>query len=81
MDAPAQAVPEDVEALKAALIFARAELASERAMAAAARAELSADQAVIALLKLQIEKLRREIYGPRAERSARLLDQMELQLE
>uniref|UniRef100_UPI00374DECDE IS66 family transposase n=1 Tax=Phenylobacterium sp. TaxID=1871053 RepID=UPI00374DECDE len=81
MDAPAQAVPEDVEALKAALIVARAELASERAMAAAARAELSADQAVIALLKLQIEKLRREIYGPRAERSARLLDQMELQLE
>jgi transposase len=81
MDAPAQAVPEDVEALKAALIFARAELASERAMAAAARAELSADQAVIALLKLQIEELRREIYGPRAERSARLLDQMELQLE
>jgi len=32
-------------------------------------------------LKLQIEKLKREIYGQRSERSARLLDQMELQLE
>jgi transposase len=32
-------------------------------------------------LKLQIEKLRREIYGQRSERSTRLLDQMELQLE
>ena len=32
-------------------------------------------------LKLRIEKLRREIFGPRSERSARLLDQMELQLE
>ena len=67
MGATTQAMPEDVEALKAAL--------------AAARAELSADQALIALLKLQIEKLKRELYGPRAERSARLLDQMELQLE
>ena len=32
-------------------------------------------------LKLQIEKLRREMYGQRSERSTRLLDQMELQLE
>jgi transposase len=32
-------------------------------------------------LKLQIEKLKREIYGQRSERSVRLLDQMELQLE
>ena len=32
-------------------------------------------------LKLQIEKLRRELYGQRSERKARLLDQMELELE
>jgi transposase len=37
--------------------------------------------ALIVHLKLQIEKLKREIYGQRSERSARLLDQMELQLE
>jgi D-lactate dehydrogenase len=32
-------------------------------------------------LKLMIEKLKRELYGPRSERTARLIDQMELQLE
>ena len=32
-------------------------------------------------LKLEIEKLRRELYGTRSERKARLLEQMELQLE
>ena len=68
------ALPDDVDALKAALTLARAETANERALR-------SDDQALIALLKLQIEKLKREIYGPRSERTARLLDQMELQLE
>ena len=29
----------------------------------------------------EIERLKREIYGPRSERTARLLDQLELQLE
>jgi transposase len=37
--------------------------------------------ALIARLKLEIEKLRRELYGSRSERKARLLEQMELQLE
>jgi transposase len=32
-------------------------------------------------LKLQIEKLNRDRYGPRSERTSRLLDQLELQLE
>jgi transposase len=41
----------------------------------------SAIEALIAHLKLQIAKLKREQYGPSAERSRRLLDQMELQLE
>ena len=36
---------------------------------------------MIAHLKLQIEKLNRDRYGPRSERTARLLDQLELQLE
>src|SRR5437868_13545500 len=47
----------------------------------AARAQLSADQALIAHLKLQIEKLTRERFGQRSERTARLIDQLELQLE
>ncbi len=32
-------------------------------------------------MRLTIEKMRREVYGQRSERSARLLDQMELELE
>src|SRR5271168_4756597 len=74
MKAGVEALPDDVETLKAALIVARAE-------AAAARAQQSDDQALIAHLKLQIEKLNRDRYGPRSERTARLLDQLELQLE
>src|ERR1700731_3140199 len=68
-----ESLPEDIEALKAALVAARAE--------AAARAQQSDDQALIAHLKLQIEKLNRDRYGPRSERTARLLDQLELTLE
>ena len=45
-----------------------------RAEAAAARAQRSDDQALIAHLKLQIEKLNRDRYGPRSERTAWLLD-------
>jgi transposase len=66
--------PEDVEDLRQALAAARAE-------AAAARALASSTEAVIAALKLEILKLRRELYGQRSERRARLLAQMELQLE
>src|SRR5271156_1806294 len=74
MKAGVEALPDDVEALKAALIVARAE-------AATARAQQSDDQALIAHLKLQIEKLNRDRFGPRSERTARLLDQLELTLE
>src|SRR6202522_4572965 len=74
MKAGAEALPDDVEALKAALMVARAEAAS-------ARAQQSDDQALIAHLKLQIEKLNRDRYGQRSERTARLLDQLELTLE
>jgi transposase len=81
MDAGLDALPDDVDALKAALIAAHADRIAAEADAAAARAHLSNDQALIAHLKLQIEKLRRAIYGQRSERSVRLLDQMELQLE
>jgi len=74
MDAGSESLPDDIEALKAALVAARAEVAS-------VRAQRSDDQALIAHLKLQIEKLNRDRYGPRSERTARLLNQLELQLE
>jgi len=81
MDAELAALPDDVDALKAALLAARADVARVTAEAAAALAEKSSNLALIAHLKLQIEKLNRDRFGPRSERTARLLDQMELQLE
>jgi transposase len=66
---------------RAARIAAQAELAEARAEAAHAQADLTSTAAFIAHLKLAIEKLRRELYGSRSERKARLLDQMELELE
>jgi len=66
---------------QAAATGAQAEAASAKAEAANARADLSSTEALIAYLKLEIEKLRRTIYGPRSERTARLLDQLELQLD
>jgi hypothetical protein len=71
----------DSESLKQLLLAREAELAAATAEAATLRARASDDQALIAHLKLQIEKLRREKFGARSERSARLLDQLELQLE
>src|ERR1035438_6473218 len=74
MSAGPEALPDDIETLQAALVVARAEVAI-------VRAQQSGDQALIAHLKLQIEKLNRDRYGPRSERTARLLNQLELQLE
>lgn len=68
-------------AAEADAVVAKAEAAHARAEAASARALVSHSEALIARLKLEIEKVRRELYGSRSERKARLLDQMELQLE
>jgi transposase len=81
MDDGLAALPDDVETLKAALLAARADAARANAETACALAQQSSDRALIAQLKLQIEKLNRDRFGPRSERTARLLDQMELQLE
>jgi transposase len=51
------------------------------AQAANAQAMLSDSEALIVSLELAIEKLRRELRGQRSERTARLIEQMELQLE
>jgi hypothetical protein len=45
------------------------------------RAEASSAEALITHLRLTIERLKRDLFGPRNERKARLIDQMELQLE
>jgi transposase len=81
-------LPDDVAALKAAVLDMRQRCLQAEARAAQAEAEAtralavnSNADALIAHLKLEIEKLRRALYGSRSERKARLLDQLELQLE
>ena len=63
------------------ILAERAARIEAEALAARATAVSSGTEALIARLKLEIEKLRRELYGSRSERKARLLEQMELQLE
>jgi len=74
MDADPEALPDDIDALRAALLATLAELAVAKAMA-------SEDQALIAHQRLRIAKLERQVYGQRSERSVRLIDQMELTFE
>jgi transposase len=80
VDAAISPFPDDVEALKALLAVALDRAEEAEARAASARARESATEAMIAHLRLQIAKLRREQFGPSAERSRRLLDQMEFEL-
>jgi transposase len=88
-------VPDNAEALPSNLAAAHAMILVERAArldseARAAKAEADRDQsrssassaeAFIAYLKLEIEKLKRALFGVSSERKQRLLDQLELQLE
>jgi len=67
MAGAADHLPDDTDALKTALIEARAKLSGARAL--------------IEHLQLVIAKMQREKFGPRSERSQRLIDQLELQLE
>ena len=57
---------DDIAALKAALIAEASRAAHIAAELAHARAKASDDAALIAHQKLQIEKLKRELYGPRS---------------
>ena len=88
MDADLEALPDDVEALKTALLTARvrernilADRDTVAAELAVAKARASEDLALIAHQKLRIAKLERQVYGQRSERSIRLIDQMELTFE
>src|SRR5213594_1122615 len=88
MDSGREDFANNIEVLKAALVGERGERIIEAARAARAEAELavarakaSDDQALIAHQQLRIEKLTRQLYGPRSERTSRILDQIELQFE
>ena len=74
-----------LDVLPSDLAAAHAMILAERAarMAAEARANATPASAdvLIAHLRLEIEKLQRALYGSWSERKARLLEQMELQLE
>jgi transposase len=72
-----ESLPTDLAAAHAMILAARAARFEAEAVAANAKAEA----ALIAYYKLEIEKLRRQLYGTRSERKARLLEQMELELE
>lgn len=74
-------LPSDLAAAHAMILAERQARLAAEAGAASAQADLSSSAALIAHLKLEIEKLRRTLYGARAERTARVLDQLELQLE
>jgi transposase len=77
----AESLPSDLAAAHAMILAERAARVAAEATAARAAALNSGTEVLIARLKLEIEKLRRELYGSRSERKARLLEQMELQLE
>jgi len=81
MAATRGALPDDIDALKVALLTERARATRVEAELAVAKAKASDDQALIAHQQLQIAKLTRALYGQRSEHTVRLLDQMELAFE
>jgi transposase len=81
-------LPDDIDALKAALREARttisakdAELDATRAEALAAQTALEADAVEIEHLKAVIAQMRRKHYGSKSEKLARVIEQLELKLE
>ena len=74
MSSTHDSLPDDIAALKAALLAERAARRESEARAAGA-------EAMVAHLKLLIAKLKREQYGASSERGRKLLDQLEMQLE
>jgi transposase len=84
----AESLPSDLAAAQAIILAERAARLESEARAAQIEADLSHSKAaassadaLIARLKLEIERLRRALYGVRSERKQRLLDQLEMHLE
>ena len=73
-DARPEPVPDDIEALRAAL-------AAEQLARREAEARASGAEAMVAHLKLLIAQLKHDRFGASSERGRKLLDQLELQLE
>ncbi|NDR55363.1 IS66 family transposase [Aliiruegeria sabulilitoris] len=71
----------DIARLRAALAASEARAEAAESELAQTRAVVSTSEAMIKHLRLEIAKLRREHYGHSSERRARLIDQMELQIE
>ena len=71
---PVDTLPNDIDALKAALL-------AERTARLEMEARASGAEAMVAHLKLLIAKMKRDRFGASAERSRKLLDQLEMQLE
>ena len=78
----------EIAVLRAALAAAEARASAAEGALVAAKGELTQVQAIVSAsedmtrhLRLQIAKLRREQYGQSAERHARLIEQLEMQLE
>jgi transposase len=70
----ADSLPDNIEALKAALL-------AERSARRESEARASGAEAMVAHLKLMIAKMKRDRFGASSERSRKLLDQLEMQLE
>jgi transposase len=73
-------LPDDLAAAHALLRAERAARLAAEARAQSAEAEISAARLAIERLKLLLAKARREQYGRSAERGAKLVEQLELQL-
>jgi transposase len=73
MTSSPESLPPDLAAAHAMILAERSARLEAEAVAANAKAEI----ALIAYYKLEIEKLRRQLYGARSERKTRLLEQME----
>ena len=67
---PPETLPEDIATLQSALL-------AEGAARQQAEARASEAEAMVAHLKLLIAKMKRERFGPSAERGRKLLDQLE----
>src|SRR3984893_14971243 len=78
MDVARDDLPDNIDALKAALIIERAKALEVAAELAIARAKASQDMELIAHQKLRIARLERQLYGQRSERSVLLIDQLAL---
>lgn len=81
MDAVSPTPPDEIAALRAALAVSEERRLRSEAELAVAKARASDDKALIAHQALRIAKLERQVYGPRKERHAQLLQQMTLALE